>query len=225
MTGTISLRWFADYEARWIDRLLQQSLATLLTSMTGHWKPLSAPFCTRHLHHAKPFVYRLSGNVAKLTTHGTRSARGGSDCGTVCPEDKMPDSELHPKELPVETDEHDFFIRLAITRGRNFYGNRKHSTHREIAEVLTEYATRSDGVLREVFSLLAKFHLEAVEAVDPNFANATGALSNTDMVSYGPCPSPQCPPFPDGSPAALRTTTSSYGGPPQKECYACIPPN
>jgi len=123
----------------------------------------------------------------------------------------MPEStrrEIHPKDVPVEAHEDDFFIRLAITRGRKFYGGRKHSTHREIAEVLTEYASHSHGVLREVFSLLAKFHLHADEAVPGIYQNATGAYSNTDKVEYGPCPSPECPTYPDGSLAATRTIIS-----------------
>jgi hypothetical protein len=136
----------------------------------------------------------------------------------------MPESterEIQPQQVPGETDEGDFFIRLAVTRGRKFYGGREHRTHREIAEVLTEYSTRSHGVLREVFSLLAKFHLQAVEEVPGPYQNATGAYSNTDTVQYGPCPSPGCPTFPDGSLGATMTIIS--GKVKQVECYACFP--
>jgi hypothetical protein len=72
-----------------------------------------------------------------------------------------------------------------------------------------------------VFSLLAKFHLKADEAVPGPLQSATGAYSNTDTVQYGHCPSPECPTFPDGSPGATVTITS--GTVKQVECYPCFP--
>ena len=129
----------------------------------------------------------------------------------------MPESterKIHPKEAPVEADEHDFFVRIAITRGPRFYEGKRHSTNREIAEVLTEHATHSEGLLREVFSLLAKFHLQADEAVPGPYQNATGAFSNTYTLEIGCCGS--C--YKNGVPGRAYTVD----GNPTGECYACL---
>lgn len=130
---------------------------------------------------------------------------------------KAPEHEAHPRQAPVEPNKHDFFVSLAITRGPKFYEGKKHSTNREIAEVLTEYAAHSDGVLREVFSVLAKFHLQAVEEVPAAFQDATGSFPDTAV--WGPCGSCR---LTNGNPGrTFNITVNGVTG--ETDCYPCSP--
>jgi hypothetical protein len=74
----------------------------------------------------------------------------------------------------------DLFISITLKCGPKFYGNRKHSTHREIGDVLEEYA-KKNGTLREFFSLLAGYHF-ALE----NFPLKKGE-GDSDSFDFGYC--------------------------------------
>ncbi len=88
----------------------------------------------------------------------------------------------------------EIFVNLAMTIGPKFYGDKKHGTNEEIAEVLSSYAAHYDGVLREVFVILEKYYRTQVglplhplaEAPDPNVANATGS-TNATVGTCGGC--------------------------------------
>ena len=82
----------------------------------------------------------------------------------------------------VETN--DCFVRISIKVGPNFWGEHKHSTSREVAEVLQRYAKHYSGALRELFSALAEYHFR-VEAPIP----FTGTGGPSDNITYGPCQS------------------------------------
>ena len=52
----------------------------------------------------------------------------------------------------------DIFVNLAITVGPRFLQEKKPGTNQEIAEILNSYAGHYSGVLREVFTMLAKYY-------------------------------------------------------------------
>ena len=81
--------------------------------------------------------------------------------------------------------EHDAFVSITIKPGRRFYEGRAHKTNREIAEVLTQHAKQYKGFVGELFLMIAKFHLEADEAVLAFAAGATGEWNT----SVGECSS------------------------------------
>jgi hypothetical protein len=129
----------------------------------------------------------------------------------------LPEQNIHAGQAPTEAGEHDFFLSLSIKRGPKFYGGKRHGTSREVAEVLKEYATHSEGLLREAFVLLAKLHLQAVEQVPAYAQNATGSLPGT--VVWGDCGS--CT-LANGDPG--RTFTIYVDGVAGKpDCYPCSP--
>lgn len=113
------------------------------------------------------------------------------------------------------------WLSITITRGPRFYGDRKHSTNLEIAEILEDYARRSPpGLLREVYTTLAKFHLKADEQV-PGFAeSATGSFP----VTFNTNGCNTCP-LPNGTQGQLVTSTvNGYTALPG-DCYPCSPPS
>ena len=108
----------------------------------------------------------------------------------------------------------DFSAKLSITRGPKFFAGKKHSTNAERAAVMAEYAARQEGVLREAFLFFAREHLQADEAVNQAFANATGAAGNTDTVEWLGC----------GSCATGRFQITFVAGIPDDPlCVACSP--
>jgi hypothetical protein len=99
------------------------------------------------------------------------------------------------------------FVSITLKRGPKFYGARKHSTHREIGDVLEEYA-KKNGTVQELFSLLAKYHY-ALETegkkVEPE--------GDSDSFDFGYCGT--CVPKQGGNGQTL-----SINGVPQP-CQAC----
>ena len=82
--------------------------------------------------------------------------------------------------------EHDALVSITIKPGRRFYEGKAHKTNSEIAEVLTQHANQYKGFVGELFLMVAKFHLQADEAVDAFAANATGEWS-TSVGECGSC--------------------------------------
>jgi hypothetical protein len=81
----------------------------------------------------------------------------------------------------------DIFVNLAITVGPKFLDGKKFGTNLEVADLLKSYATRYDGILRELFVILAKYYthlpLTPLREFPLLSADAPGGLSS----QYGSC--------------------------------------
>lgn len=115
------------------------------------------------------------------------------------------------------TGDDDVFLTLAIKQGPKFYGRHKHGTKQEITAVLKQYVEDSDGLLREVLSILLGLHLKADEEVSGTAQNATGGYPNT--VVWGDCGS--CA-LSNGQPGRTYTVTVN-GTTFAPDCYPCSP--
>lgn len=82
--------------------------------------------------------------------------------------------------------EHDTFVSITIKPGRRFYEGKAHKTNREIAGILTQYSNQYTGVVGELFALVAKFHLQADQAVPVPEQDATGGWT-TAVGECGSC--------------------------------------
>lgn len=85
----------------------------------------------------------------------------------------------------AELTEDETLLSINIKVNPRLFEGKRHSTNREIANILAEYAKEHKGFVGDLISLIAQYH-ELVELVSKAAQDATGSLS-TSVGCCGTC--------------------------------------
>ena len=78
----------------------------------------------------------------------------------------------------AELTEDETLLSINIKVNPRLFEGKRHSTNREISNILAEYAKDHKGFVGDLFSLIAQYH-ELVEEVSSAAQDATGSWSST----------------------------------------------